>query len=405
VAEHGITEKGEYQAARDLLLRERPRIEGELLRRDSETALDAALRIAPRFVSGVLPIQGPPGSGKTYTGARMICALVQAGRKVGITANSHKVIRNLLDAVTEAADKLGIPDLSCIQKVSEEETPRGRLQFTTENPALFSAIGNPCQVAGGTAWLWARPEAMNAVDVLFVDEASQISLANIIAVSHAAPRIVLLGDPQQLNQPTQGSHPQGTDVSALDHVLNGEQTIPADRGPFLEETWRLHPSICAFTSELFYEGRLRSRPGLERQEVRSTSRISGAGLRYVPVKHEGNQSVCPEEVDEIRDFVREIVNSESTWTDRDGCERPPDWLEHELDPYRKIARSGLRFPRNDKHAHLGPALLYQLRELDTVERPRHVYVCQNSHDFGPTAKHIERLICVLRLGNPEPGFA
>ena len=161
-------------------------------------------------------------------------------------------------------------DLSCIQKVSEEETAQGRLQFTTDNAALFSAIGTSCQVAGGTAWLWARPEAMNAVDVLFVDEASQISLANIIAVSQAAPRVVLLGDPQQLNQPTQGSHPEGTDVSALDHVLGGEQTIASDRGLFIEETWRLHPSICAFTSELFYEGRLRSRAGLELQEVHSS---------------------------------------------------------------------------------------------------------------------------------------
>ena len=263
VAEHGITGQGEYQAARDLLLRERPRIDGEPLRRAGETAFYSALRIAPRLTGGVLPIQGPPGSGKTYTAARMICSLVQAGRKVGITANSHKVVRNLINAVEEAADELGIRDLSCIQKVREEETAQGRLRFTTDNAALFSAIGTSCQVAGGTAWLWARPEAMNAVDVLFVDEASQISLANIIAVSHAAPRVVLLGDPQQLNQPTQGSHPDGTDVSALDHVLGGEQTIALDRGLFIEETWRLHPSICAFSSEQFYEGRLRSRAGLE----------------------------------------------------------------------------------------------------------------------------------------------
>jgi hypothetical protein len=147
---------------------------------------------------------------------------------------------------------------------------------------------------------------LNAVDVLFVDEASQLSLANIIAVSQAAPRVVLLGDPQQLNQPTQGSHPEGTDVSALDHVLNGEQTIAPDRGLFIEETWRLHPSICAFTSELFYENRLRSRSGLELQEVHSNGRVAGAGLRFLPVSHEGNQSSCPEEANAVRDLVREV---------------------------------------------------------------------------------------------------
>jgi uncharacterized protein len=156
---------------------------------------------------------------------------------------------------------------------------------------------------------------------LFVDEASQISLANIIAVSHAAPMIVLLGDPQQLNQPTQGSHPEGTDVSALDHVLNGEQTIASNRGLFIEETWRLHPSICAFTSELFYEGRLRSRPGLEMQEVHSVGRVAGAGLRFLPVSHQGNQSSCPEEADAVRDLVREILEDGATWMDRDGCNR------------------------------------------------------------------------------------
>src|SRR5438309_4068230 len=101
-------------------------------------------------------------------------------------------------------------------------------------------------VGGGTAWLWAAPEAFETVDVLFVDEAAQMSLANVLAVSQAAKTVVLISDPQQLDQPTQGSHPEGTDVSALEHILNGEHTIPAGKGLFLGETWRLHPDICAF---------------------------------------------------------------------------------------------------------------------------------------------------------------
>ena len=105
-----------------------------------------------------------------------------------------------------------------------------------------------------------------------------MSLANVLAVSQAAKSVVLIGDPQQLEQPMQGSHPEGTDVSALDHILGEHATIPPDRGLFLEETWRLHPAICAFTSELFYEGRLQLAAGLERQIIKSSGRVSGSRL-------------------------------------------------------------------------------------------------------------------------------
>lgn len=317
VASNGIAGAGPYQAARDLLLREPPRIGGETLRLPNETTVEAALRIAPKLRDGVLPIQGPPGAGKTYTGARMICTLVKAGAKVGITANSHKVIRNLLDEVVKAADENGI-SLRCIQKAAEKEDDQHRITFAKNNDDVFNALGSSCQVAAGTAWLWAREDAYQMVDVLFVDEAAQMSLANVLAISQAGKSLVLLGDPQQLDQPMQGSHPEGTDVSALDHILDNQKTIDADRGLFLEETWRLHPDICKFTSEVFYEGKLRSRAGLEIQEVRSTSRIHGSGLRIIPVKHDGNQSSSPEEADKIRDLVREILNSEASWIDRGG---------------------------------------------------------------------------------------
>ena len=217
---------------------------------------------------------------------------------IGITANSHKVIRNLLDEVIVATDELGV-SVQCIQKVPEPENNVPRLQFTTDNGTLLAAIGTTCQVAAGTAWLWARPDAFQSIDVLFIDEAAQMSLADVLAASQAAKGIVLLGDPRQLEQPMQGSHPEGTDVSALTHILGAHATIPPDRGLFLEETWRLHPEICDFTSELFYESRLHSRPGLELQTIKSNSRMSGSGLRFFPVVHEGNQSSSPEEADQI----------------------------------------------------------------------------------------------------------
>jgi superfamily I DNA and/or RNA helicase len=219
----------------------------------------------------------------------MICELVHAGALIGITANSHKVIRHLLDEVLKVADERGL-NLNAIQKLSDPEQAQGRLVCTTKNGDVFDALGTSCQVAAGTAWLWARPESRATVDVLFVDEAAQMSLANVLAISHAGTSVVLLGDPQQLDQPMQGSHPEGTDVSALDHLLGREQTIHGDRGLFLEETWRLHPDICRFTSEMFYESRLQPRPGLENQRIISVGPVQGSGLRLLPVPHSGNQN-------------------------------------------------------------------------------------------------------------------
>ena len=176
---------------------------------------------------------------------------------------------------------------------------------------MFDALGTSCQVAAGTAWLWARPEAQQSVDALFVDEAAQMSLANVLAISHAGTTIVLLGHPRQLDQPLQGSHPEGTDVSALDHLLGGEQTIHGERGLFLEETWRLHPDICCFTSEMFYENRLQSRPGLQNHRIISAGPVQGSGLRSLPVAHNGNQSSSPEEAERVRVLVQNLIDGKS----------------------------------------------------------------------------------------------
>ena len=167
----------------------------------------------------------------------MICTLTQDGKTVGITANSHKVIRNILDEVLRAAP--GFPaSIDCVQKVSDLEPNLDHLQFTTDNATFLAEIGTNSQVGGATAWLWARPDAFECVDTLFIDEAAQMSLANVLAVSQAAKNVVLLGDPQQLEQPIQGSHPEGTDVSALSHILGTHATIPPDRGLFLDERAR-----------------------------------------------------------------------------------------------------------------------------------------------------------------------
>lgn len=400
VAANGIEGPGRYQAARDLLLNAAPRLGGQPLQTASETPLEAATRLAPH-VGGSLPIQGPPGAGKTYTGARMICALVQAGKKVGITANSHKVIRNLLNAVRDAASQVG-QTVRCIQKVSEMEDDLPGLEFTTDNASLLSAIRGPSHVAGGTAWLWARPDAVEAVDVLVIDEAAQMSLANVLAVSQAAKGIVLLGDPRQLEQPMQGSHPAGTDVSALDHILGGHATTPADRGLFLSETWRLHPTICVFTSEMFYEGRLHPRPGLDRQIVKSNGPVSGSGLRYLPILHQGNQSSSPEEADAIKALTDTILTSNTTWVDRDGEEQAITLNEILIiAPYNaqvfelQDRLPGARIGTVDKfQGQEAPVVIYSMTTSSHADAPRGMEFLYSANRLN-VATSRAKCICVL----------
>lgn len=329
VAENGIDADGPHRAARDLLLSRAPRLHGSVpsrqpLERDGETTAEAARRMSLELAGGVLAIQGPPGAGKTYTGARMICDLVKAGKKVGITAVSHKVIRNLLDAVAEAADEQEMP-VRCLQKVSGKAATYagGAIRETTKNSSVVAALqGGAMDVVAGTPWLWAREDLFESIDVLFVDEAGQMSLANVASIAQAAQNVVLLGDPQQLDQPLQGSHPEGTEVSALEHLLAGHQTIPPHCGLFLAETWRLHPSICSLTSELFYESRLQSRPDLQDQRIAGETPFAGAGLWFVPVEHEGNQNSSQEEVEVVGRLVDELLTSGLAWVDREGTEAP-----------------------------------------------------------------------------------
>jgi predicted RecB family nuclease len=324
VADQGIAGSGQFQSALGLLLRERPSVlrgtVGTLIGDDERLTKEAKVLVGSLArEASVLPIQGPPGSGKTFTGARMIVELVRLGRRVGITAVSHKVVSNLLDEVCRTAAKNGIP-LKAVQKASEgNHCQHPAVTHVKDNQAVFDAlVTRTAQVAAGSAWLWAREDMADSVDVLFVDEAGQMALANVLALSPAATSIVLLGDPQQLDQPQRGLHPLGAEVSALGHLLNGRATIAADQGVFLTETRRLHPDVCAFTSELFYEGRLVSRPENAKQRLNAGNPLGGTGLRFAPVEHAGNQNESPEEVERVAASVDDLLRSGATWTNKKG---------------------------------------------------------------------------------------
>lgn len=307
----------QMSAGGDLLYRRPPRLRnGDFSPRPKESIADFAIRIVTELDRTTLAIQGPPGAGKTYVGARMIRAAVAAGLRVGVTANSHKVIQNLLGEICKQGRKEG-KKLRIGHKADDETYAAEDVTLFKDNKTAIAAIsGREIDVLGGTAWLWADEPATQLVDLLFVDEAGQFSLANTLAVASAATSVVVLGDPQQLDQPQKASHPDGVGVSALAHVLGGSGTMPSDRGIFMSETWRLAPAVCSFTSELFYAGRLKPLPSLAVQRLAETGMFDGAGLWWIAVPHGGNRSSSNEEVKVVAELVDQLIGAK--WVDQDG---------------------------------------------------------------------------------------
>ena len=317
VLAYGIEGTGERRVARDLLMRRPPRFAmGEPLRRDGEGVEGAARRLVAAIDESYLAVQGPPGSGKSTVGAQMIVDLVADGRRVGVTANSHKVIGALLEKAARVAEERGVAVR--IGQRSSELTFPDAVHFKDNNVARAALVNGAVDVVGGTTWFWSREDMAGAVDVLFVDEAGQMSLADALAASPCAPSLVLLGDPQQLDQPLQGVHPPGAERSVLAHVLDNERVMPDHLGLFLDGSWRLHPDISAYTSEVFYEGRLHSHLGRDQLALTGVPPLSGAGIRFVPVPHIGQSSESPEEAAQVSELVRSLLEASPTYTDASG---------------------------------------------------------------------------------------
>lgn len=316
------------RAAEDILSRSAPRMAAPSpLPVNDDADPVVALQAATRAMDAtVLPVQGPPGTGKTFVTARAILALVRAGKRVGVSSNSHEAIRNVLmgciDALEDDDLDFTVEDVSIARKGSQGEAPMAppydQIHAANNNgdPALTDA-----DVVGGTAWLFSRPELADTFDYLFVDEAGQVSLANLIAMTNAARNIVLVGDPNQLPQVIQGAHPPPADQSCLDWILGDATTVTGDRGLFLPVTRRMHPDLCAYISAQFYEGRLTAHDSTAKQLIEAGS-LPRAGAFLVPVDHESRAQECPEEIDAIRRAVDTLTSG--TWTDRDGVTRPLD---------------------------------------------------------------------------------
>jgi uncharacterized protein len=286
-------------------------------------------------------------------------------------------------------------------------------EFTNNGEALDAVFHGRIDVLGATAFFWGREDCAGAVDVLFIDEAGQMSLANALAVSQAAANLVLLGDPQQLEQPQKGSHPDGVGVSALEHVLDGLPTIPMDRGIFLPETYRLAPKICEFTSEVFYEGRLSPVAGLDRQRLVGAGRFDGAGLFYVEATHDGCRNSSDVEVDLVAHIVKDLLAPGVRWVDKGGAERPMTMGDiRVVAPYNaQVTRlqeslpSGVPVGTVDKfQGQEAPVVIYSMATSRPEDAPRGMEFLYNLNRLN-VATSRARCACILvaspRLFEPE----
>ena len=302
-------------ALRDLLLRRSPRVRGHAggpIRRAGESIPAAFLRAVRELDGSLLCVQGPPGSGKTTEGGKVIAALLRDGARIGIASNSHKAIVNLMNATARAAGG----QLECVKIGGErEEAPTFPGAHWDDESKAAAGWLDRVRLVGGTAWCFSR--LVDRLDYLFVDEAGQVSLANLVAMSRSARNLVLIGDPCQLDQPTRGVHPGESGLSSLEYALGGHATISPEQGLFLEDTHRLHPELCAFVSGAFYEDRLRAAPGNERRVLAGEPE---AGIAFLPVRHEGNRQASDEEVAAVVQLVKELLGR--PYTDREGATKP-----------------------------------------------------------------------------------
>ena len=259
---------------------------------------------------GAVAVQGPPGSGKTYVGSHVIARLVEAGWGIGVVAQSHSVIEHLL---TKVVDGAGVPK-ERVGKVVKHDRPVPFTVIPDGKEAGFIAGQTAGFAVGGTAWDFVNPNRVGrrSLDLLVVDEAGQFALANTIAVGESAKRLLLLGDPQQLPQVSQATHPAPADASALGWIMGDAAVLDGKHGVFLERTRRMHPALTDVVSELSYAGELEAHASTSERTLEGVE----PGLHAVAVVHEGNRSASAEEAAAVVRIVQDL--SGSTWTDTDG---------------------------------------------------------------------------------------
>lgn len=334
VAEAFDQDRLENTAIYDFLLRRAPRINGLTHgspiapSHDPKERLNQIISVIQNLDNSYLAIQGPPGSGKSYTAKHVIAELLKQGKRIGISSNSHKAINHLLkNTVAYCNDENIQAYFACARHTDDELS---ELEITVYDNKSIAGSLQPACVIGTTAWGFARPDLEQAFDYLFIDEAGQVSVANLIAMSSSTKNIILMGDQMQLGQPSQGSHPEESGLSILDYLLHTTPTIPETMGVFLGTTYRMHSAVNQFISDAIYEGKLESNPANDRQRILVPEGYEGvltqeAGIIPVPVIHEGNTQASDEEVECTVKLAQELLGR--TFITKDGEEKRIDWSD------------------------------------------------------------------------------
>jgi predicted RecB family nuclease len=366
------------------------RVPADCRRLPGEQAGDAVVRLGLALDGEVLAVQGPPGSGKTRAASRLIRALLDAGRKVGVTAQSHAVIGNVLSAVGRPA----------LQKCEEHQAcgAPGVEWSRDAGDVAGRLLDGTASLVGGTSWFWCREDLAEAVDVLVIDEAGQFSLANAVAVARSARSLVLLGDPQQLAQPTQAVHPGESGLSALEHLLEGHPTVPEDRGVFLDRTYRMHPALTAFVSDLAYEGRLES--AADRERIAVDGWASGLAVRFV--RHtKPAAATSDDEALAVAGLWRSLQGG--GWVDHELVERPigaDDVLvvapyNNQVGAIRRLLPDA-RVGTVDKfQGQEAPVVVYSMTSTSAEDAPRGVSFLYELHRLNVAVSRAKALAVVV----------
>jgi predicted RecB family nuclease len=320
-----------FPASHDLLRRTPPRLRQlslDKLNHDGQIDWKSISQIALDLDQSYFVIQGPPGTGKTYSSAKAILQLVRSGQRIGIAANTHNAVEQLLSEITDHAEDFGFNSdepLTILHKprdgidsAFQSTTHAVIVKTKTDNSKVSAEVPNH-HIVAGTSFLFTSSAMRQTVDVLFIDEAGQLSLADTLGASLSARNLVLVGDPQQLKQPTKAAHPGHSGLSGLEYINQEADVVPPDYGVLLNVTRRMHPAITSFVSEQVYESKLFSESSCSNQEIGGNDELSGSGLRWIPVEHVGRSTYSPEECDLIVKIYYQMLGR--LFTDKQGNSR------------------------------------------------------------------------------------
>ena len=323
-----ISKNNRYRAIEAILVQDLPRISGH---DPSRPIIDESKEPLPQIITAItnldqsyIFVQGPPGSGKTYTGSHVIVALLKQGYRIGVSSNSHKAINNLLKSIEDVARKENFSFQGVKKSTSNKPESMLSGQYIVDVCSKNEAIFGDYQLIAGTAWLFSDIGMDQSLDFLFVDEAGQVALANLVGMATSARNIVLLGDQMQLGQPIQGVHPGRSGESSLEYLLNGMATVSPEHGIFLKTTWRMHPDVCRFISDAVYDSRLEPEPQNARQALLlgpgAHPDLIPTGVKFIPVEHDACSQRSHEEANLVNKLVLSLLGQR--YQDKDGNEHP-----------------------------------------------------------------------------------